>query len=99
MTFRINDGPFAGLDGAKVQSLGTKSGVIDVVTRGPAQLRPEVYGRMTTEALTASLKPYGISTGHQVWGRLDDGTGANRRGLLRAEVLAAVDRRKIRPIR
>jgi S-DNA-T family DNA segregation ATPase FtsK/SpoIIIE len=60
-----------------------------------AELRPEVYGRMTAEALTAALKPYGISTGHQVWARLEDGSGANRRGLVRAEVLAAVERREI----
>jgi S-DNA-T family DNA segregation ATPase FtsK/SpoIIIE len=52
---------------------------------------------MTPEALTAALKPYGISTGHQVWGQLEDGTGANRRGLLRAEVLAAASRKEIKP--
>lgn len=61
-----------------------------------AKLRPEVYGSLTPEALTALLKPFGISTGHQVWGRLEDGTGANRRGLLRAEVLDAIGRPEIK---
>ncbi|OLT12251.1 hypothetical protein BJF78_24630 [Pseudonocardia sp. CNS-139] len=67
----------------------------ETVVEQLAELRPEVYGQMTVEALNAALKPYGISTSHQVWGRLEDGSGANRRGLLRAEVLAAVARKEI----
>lgn len=66
----------------------------ETVVERLAELRPEVYGRFTPEALTAALKPYGITSG-QVWGRLDDGSGANRRGLNRAEVMAAIDRREL----
>lgn len=59
-----------------------------------AELRPELYGRLTPEALAAAVKPYGLTTG-QVWGRLPDGSGANRRGLDRADVLAALERRQL----
>jgi DNA segregation ATPase FtsK/SpoIIIE, S-DNA-T family len=37
------------------------------------------------------LRPLGITTG-QVWGTDSDGVGRNRRGVARAEVLAAIDR-------
>jgi S-DNA-T family DNA segregation ATPase FtsK/SpoIIIE len=63
----------------------------DVVVR-LAELRPEVYGEWGPEQLAAAVKPYGIRT-VQVWGTTEDGKGANRRGVRRADVLAALERR------
>ncbi|WP_308294021.1 cell division protein FtsK [Streptomyces sp. UNOC14_S4] len=57
-----------------------------------ADLRPEVYGEWTAEQLTAALKPYGIRT-VQVWGTTEDGKGANRRGIRRADVVSAIAER------
>jgi S-DNA-T family DNA segregation ATPase FtsK/SpoIIIE len=58
-----------------------------------AELRPEVYGRWDAEQLTFALKPYGITVG-QVWGT-DPTTdkGANRRGITRAHIVAAIAQR------
>ena len=42
------------------------------------------------------LKPYGITTG-QVWQALPEGGDANRRGLTREAVMAAVERARQRP--
>jgi DNA segregation ATPase FtsK/SpoIIIE, S-DNA-T family len=58
-----------------------------------AELRPELYAGWGPEQLAAAVKPYGLATG-QVWGRTADGDGANRRGLARADVLAAVEQRQ-----
>ncbi|MFD7918879.1 cell division protein FtsK [Streptomyces sp. NPDC059740] len=55
-------------------------------------LRPEVYGGWKGENVTAALKPWGIKTG-QVWGTTDDGEGKNRRGVVRADITAAITRR------
>lgn len=55
-------------------------------------LRPDVYGEWDGANVTSALKPYGIPTG-QVWGTTDDGEGANRRGIKRADVAAAKTRR------
>ncbi|GAA3638133.1 FtsK/SpoIIIE domain-containing protein [Lentzea roselyniae] len=57
------------------------------------ELRPAVYGQWAeldgtgkATALSAALKPYGISTG-QVWGTAPGATkGANRRGIERAHI-------------
>ncbi|RLV01336.1 cell division protein FtsK [Streptomyces griseocarneus] len=57
-----------------------------------ADLRPDIYGEWTTEQLTAALKPYGIRT-VQVWGTTEDGKGANRRGIRRADIVAAIAER------
>jgi S-DNA-T family DNA segregation ATPase FtsK/SpoIIIE len=57
-----------------------------------AALRPELYGTLTRDQLTAALKPYGITTG-QVWGTTGDGRGANRRGLDRQAVADAATQR------
>ncbi|MCF6525671.1 cell division protein FtsK [Streptomyces sp. JJ36] len=57
-----------------------------------AELRPEVYREWTGEQLTAALKPYGVKTG-QVWGTTEDGKGANRRGIKRADITKAVAER------
>ncbi|MFE2599963.1 cell division protein FtsK [Streptomyces sp. NPDC059396] len=57
-----------------------------------AELRPEVYGDWTPEQLTVALKPYGIRT-TQVWGTTEDGKGANRRGIKRADVIKAIAER------
>ncbi|MGY1437153.1 cell division protein FtsK [Streptomyces reniochalinae] len=57
-----------------------------------AELRPEAYGEWGGEQLTAALKPYGVRTG-QVWGTTEDGKGANRRGIKRADILKAVAER------
>lgn len=57
-----------------------------------AELRPDVYGQWSSEQLTSTLKPYGIRT-TQVWGVTEDGKGANRRGIQRADVLRAIAER------
>ncbi|MDT0307194.1 cell division protein FtsK [Streptomyces sp. DSM 44917] len=57
-----------------------------------ASLRPEVYSGWGPEQLTAALKPFGIATG-QVWGRTEGGKGANRRGIERAHITAAITKR------
>ncbi|MGW6235235.1 cell division protein FtsK [Streptomyces sp. NPDC055094] len=57
-----------------------------------AELRPDVYGEWTPEQLTSALKPYGIRTA-QVWGTTEDGKGANRRGIKRADILSAITKR------
>ncbi|GAB3952799.1 cell division protein FtsK [Streptomyces sparsus] len=53
---------------------------------------PDVYGGWEGENVTAALKPWGIKPG-QVWGQTDDGDGANRRGIKRADIAAVVTRR------
>ncbi|WP_433503541.1 hypothetical protein ACQP04_28080 [Pseudonocardia halophobica] len=58
-----------------------------------AERWPDRYGQLTPDALTAALRPLGITTG-QVWGRLPDGAGANRRGITRADVQAALDQHR-----
>lgn len=58
-----------------------------------ASLRPDTYDGWTAANVTAALKPHGISTG-QVWGTTDDGEGANRRGITRADITTAVTARK-----
>ncbi|MFJ9858889.1 cell division protein FtsK [Streptomyces albogriseolus] len=58
-----------------------------------AELRPDAYGEWKGENVTAAVKPWGIKTG-QVWGTTDEGEGANRRGIKRADVVAAVTRRE-----
>ncbi|QKW10881.1 cell division protein FtsK [Streptomyces sp. NA04227] len=57
-----------------------------------AELRPDIYGDWTLEQLAAAVKPFGIRTG-QVWGSTDDGKGANRRGIKRADILKALAER------
>jgi DNA segregation ATPase FtsK/SpoIIIE, S-DNA-T family len=57
-----------------------------------AALRPDLYGTLTRDQLTAALKPYGITTG-QVWGTTPDGRGANRRGIDRQAVADAATQR------
>ncbi|OIK02329.1 cell division protein FtsK [Streptomyces sp. MUSC 14] len=54
--------------------------------------RPETYAGWAGENVTAALKPWGIKPG-QVWGTTDEGEGANRRGIKRADVVAAITRR------
>ncbi|MDX2840673.1 FtsK/SpoIIIE domain-containing protein, partial [Streptomyces ipomoeae] len=58
-----------------------------------AELRPDVYGEWKGENVTAALKPWSVRTG-QVWGQTDDGEGKNRRGIERADVVAAIARRE-----
>ncbi|MFI9269797.1 cell division protein FtsK [Kitasatospora sp. NPDC052896] len=57
-----------------------------------AELRPEVYGAWAPDQLSASVRPYGISTG-QVWGTAENGKGANRRGITRADIVTATTER------
>ncbi|MFJ1604163.1 cell division protein FtsK [Streptomyces sp. NPDC088253] len=56
------------------------------------ELRPDVYEGWKAENVTAALKPWGVKT-DQVWGTTDEGEGKNRRGIKRADVVAAVARR------
>lgn len=55
------------------------------------ELRPDVYDGWEPAQLAAVLKPHGITVGRQVWGT-DPVTskGANRKGIHRADVAAAV---------
>jgi DNA segregation ATPase FtsK/SpoIIIE, S-DNA-T family len=62
-----------------------------IVTR-LATLRPDVYDGWEPEQLTAALKPHGVRAG-QVWGQTDDGKGANRRGIKRADILTVITQR------
>ncbi|MEW2302718.1 cell division protein FtsK [Streptomyces sp. NPDC006655] len=57
-----------------------------------AAARPETYAGWQGENVTAALKPWGIKPG-QVWGTTDDGEGANRRGIKRADITVAITRR------
>ncbi|WP_129308111.1 cell division protein FtsK [Streptomyces sp. L2] len=57
-----------------------------------AAAHPETYTGWQGENVTAALKPWGIKPG-QVWGQTDDGEGANRRGIKRADITAAITRR------
>jgi S-DNA-T family DNA segregation ATPase FtsK/SpoIIIE len=78
--------------------------VLDVIAEGEkavwceriaarlAELRPETYAGWKGENVTAALKPWGIKPG-QVWGTTDDGKGANRRGIERADITSAITRR------
>jgi len=69
-----------------------------------ARHRPDIYGpwaalegRAKADQLTNALKPHGVSTA-QVWGTTEDGKGANRRGITRADILKAItERDKKRP--
>ncbi|GAA3392232.1 cell division protein FtsK [Streptomyces roseoviridis] len=56
-----------------------------------AELRPDVYDGWEPDALTAALKPHGIST-VQV-GRRVDGKVVNRRGITRAHIADAIAQR------
>ncbi|MFE0383688.1 cell division protein FtsK [Streptomyces bungoensis] len=53
---------------------------------------PDTYAGWQGENVTAALKPWGIKPG-QVWGQTDEGEGANRRGIKRVDVTAAITRR------
>ncbi|WP_369377397.1 cell division protein FtsK [Streptomyces sp. cg36] len=64
----------------------------DIVAR-LAELRPDAYGEWTAEQLAPALKPHGIRP-IQVWGTAEDGKGANRRGIRRADVVKAVAERE-----
>ncbi|GAB2657104.1 FtsK/SpoIIIE domain-containing protein [Saccharopolyspora gloriosae] len=57
------------------------------------ELRPDVYGTYREAAdLTAALKRHGIRTG-QVWGTTDEGKGASRIGITRADITEEVTER------
>ncbi|MEV6331464.1 cell division protein FtsK [Streptomyces sp. NPDC051909] len=58
-----------------------------------AERRPDTYAGWKGENVTAALKPFGIKPG-QVWGTTDDGKGANRRGVDRSAITAAITQRK-----
>lgn len=57
-----------------------------------AELRPDAYGGWEPDQLAAALKPLGIATG-QVWGKTEDGKGANRRGITRSAITTAIAER------
>ncbi|GAA1026753.1 FtsK/SpoIIIE domain-containing protein [Virgisporangium ochraceum] len=55
------------------------------------ELRPDVYDGWEPAQLAAVLKPYGVTVGRQVWATDPaTGKGANRKGIHRADVAAAV---------
>jgi S-DNA-T family DNA segregation ATPase FtsK/SpoIIIE len=57
-----------------------------------APLQPDTYGGWDGAMVTTALKPWGVPVG-QIWGTTDDGQGANRRGIEKADVVAAKNRR------
>ncbi|MFD5792443.1 cell division protein FtsK [Streptomyces diastatochromogenes] len=57
-----------------------------------AELRPDVYAGWEPEQLAYMLKPHGVPTS-QVWGKTESGKGANRRGIERARITAAIAER------
>ena len=68
----------------------------ETLTDRLAELRPDAYGDLTRDQLTAALKPYGVTTG-QVWGTdATTGKGANRRGVDRQHITEAVAERNKR---
>ncbi|MEV7613789.1 cell division protein FtsK [Streptomyces sp. NPDC089799] len=79
-------------DVLKVIPASEKSVWCERIAARLADLRPETYTGWKGENVTAALKPWGIKTG-QVWGQTDDGKGANRRGIDRADITAAITRR------
>jgi len=65
----------------------------EVILERLAELRPEVYGQMTRDQLTAALKPHKV-TPVQVWATdPTTGKGANRRGIERQHIFDAITRR------
>ncbi|MFE9662146.1 cell division protein FtsK [Streptomyces sp. NPDC005955] len=88
----------------KAASTDVLADVLDVMAEGEkavwceriatrlASLRPDTYAGWKGENVTATLKPYGIKPG-QVWSTTDDGKGANRRGIERTDITAAITRR------
>jgi S-DNA-T family DNA segregation ATPase FtsK/SpoIIIE len=61
----------------------------EVLLKGLAGLRPQVYGEWTTDTLAKALKGYLVTTA-QTWGTDEAGKGANRRGITRADLMAAI---------
>jgi S-DNA-T family DNA segregation ATPase FtsK/SpoIIIE len=57
-----------------------------------ADIRPDDYAGWGPEQLTVALRPYGVST-MQVWGTTTKGKGANRRGVERSRIVAAIAER------
>ncbi|PBD00286.1 S-DNA-T family DNA segregation ATPase FtsK/SpoIIIE [Streptomyces sp. Ag82_O1-15] len=94
----IGEGPaeVAGLDilGDVLKSVGVDEKAVwcERIASRLAEMRSDVYGEWKGENVTAALKPWGIKTG-QVWGQTDEGEGANRRGIQRADVASAIARR------
>ena len=94
----IGEGPAetAGLDvlGDVLKSMGVDEKAVwcERIAARLAEHRPDVYGEWKGENVTSALKPWGVNTG-QVWGQTDEGEGANRRGIKRADVAAAITRR------
>lgn len=57
-----------------------------------AESWPDVYGEWTTASVAPALKPWGVTT-VDVWAAGEDGKGTTKRGIKRADVLAALTRR------
>ena len=57
-----------------------------------AESWPDVYGEWTTASVAPSLRPWGVATA-DVWATGEDGKGTTKRGIKRADVVAAITRR------
>ncbi|MEV7983346.1 cell division protein FtsK [Streptomyces sp. NPDC086519] len=94
----LGEGPAltAGLDilGDTLKSVGIDEKAVwcERIAARLAEMRPDVYGEWKGENVTAALKPWGVRT-DQVWGNDDAGEGKNRRGIKRADLVAAIARR------
>jgi S-DNA-T family DNA segregation ATPase FtsK/SpoIIIE len=62
----------------------------DVLCARLAEAWPDRYAEWRPAQLSAALKPLGVRT-RQVWAEGLDGASANRYGVLRAELAAALD--------
>jgi S-DNA-T family DNA segregation ATPase FtsK/SpoIIIE len=57
-----------------------------------ADLRPEVYGGWKAATVATNLKAHGIAA-QDVWGTTEAGKGTTRRGIARADIVAAITQR------
>ena len=60
-----------------------------MLLKGLAALRPNIYGEWSTDTLAKALKGYYVTTA-QTWGTDETGKGRNRRGIARADLMAAI---------
>ncbi len=98
--YAIGQGPESGepvfdvlADVLKVVAADEKSIWNERIAARLAALRPDIYDGWKGETVTSNLKPHGVET-KDVAGYTDDGKRTTRRGIERAEVTAAVGRRK-----
>jgi len=94
----IGQGPEAGPgmdilgDVLKVFRTGEEKVWNERIAERLAPLQPDMYGSWDGSMVTSALKPWGVPV-MDVWGATDDGQKTTRRGIAKADVLAAKARR------